>query len=1080
MKLLRWLLLLILTVVVLVVGAVWYLLFTQPGRDVLVAKVNDYTSTLATPVMLGRLEGHVLSDVRLSSVTVADAGGVWLAVDGIRLVWQPWALWEGTAPFELLDVAKIVVSRMPVVAETVEKAPSKATSNPLDYLIYVPRNLRLEDVTVEAAVAGKRQRLRAEIASAGAVQDISISTLEGPATEVSGSVVVDALDAGRLDLVVREAAQGLLGGMLKLPAKAEINAQVAGGMRADVFTLENLEARLGQTHMTGQGEGVLDGSRVSATVVLAVPDMTEWKAWLGEDVRGAVYGTAGVSGSLADLGFNVDVSRTDITASDVRVAGGRAVVAGRVNVVDEASPFAVAGDVAGRLSGVGQGVYPLTISLDVSGTQAALGGTVSASMVRKGERAAIVVTGAGVVSPLTATGKVAGSWVQGKNAFKLAGGVDVTPARARLSGLRLDGPGTVVSGSGVVDLVTKMVDGSAVVRVADMRPLAALAGFTVTGGMDADVVASGRTGVQTGNVNVRRFEVTYGDYIAKLKQASRLAWDGKQGSLTPFELEIAGGSVVAQGRMNADSVNGELAVKNIDIEQLADSDTVTGRLNLTAKVSGRSSAPVIVVSGDLVGKTGTYPLDVKLTGDWRGARLAVVGDVKSDAATARAEVTVGGSLSLMPFALGINEASSLRGTVAADVPLAMFNPMLWASRQQVGGRLSGQATLAGSLKAPDVGGKFVLADGSYTHSTSGVCLKNVGADIMGSRDRVVVENLRSADGVGGSLSGSASVGLQGIRALSAKIDLDNLQLFCGGLATGKIAGNLGAQGTLGDHTLSGKLVIGPLNVQLPGNSNETDIPQVETIRVKPGALENAAPLTITRLAIDVDAPQKVYVRGRGLDAEFGGNIAVGGTADKPLLTGSLKALRGQFTLLDRTLQLADTSVRFEGPIPPSPYLDVKATTTAQGTQITLNVTGTAAKPSLSLSSDPSLPQDEVLALLLFGRKLENISAFEALKLAQATRVLAGLDGGEPGILDKARQTLGVDTLDIGSGDESGDVTVTTGKYLTDNIYLSIEQGAEPEDREIKTEIELTPSVTGNTTVDGVGNQSFGVEWKRNY
>lgn len=167
-------------------------------------------------------------------------------------------------------------------------------------------------------------------------------------------------------------------------------------------------------------------------------------------------------------------------------------------------------------------------------------------------------------------------------------------------------------------------------------------------------------------------------------------------------------------------------------------------------------------------------------------------------------------------------------------------------------------------------------------------------------------------------------------------------------------------------------------------------------------------------------------------------------------------------------------------MPPSPYLAVKATTTAQGTEITLNVTGTAAKPQLALTSNPSLPQDEVLALLLFGRKLANISPFEAIKLAQATRVLAGLDGGEPGILDKARQTLGVDTLDIGSGGDDGDVTVTTGKYLTDDVYVSVEQGAEPEDRLLKTEVELTPSISGNTTVDGVGNQSIGIEWKRDY
>lgn len=42
------------------------------------------------------------------------------------------------------------------------------------------------------------------------------------------------------------------------------------------------------------------------------------------------------------------------------------------------------------------------------------------------------------------------------------------------------------------------------------------------------------------------------------------------------------------------------------------------------------------------------------------------------------------------------------------------------------------------------------------------------------------------------------------------------------------------------------------------------------------------------------------------------------------------------------------------------------------------------------------------------------------------------------------------------------------------------QGAKPEDREVVTEITLTPSISGKTSVDSVGKQSLGVEWKRDY
>lgn len=1079
MRLLRWLLLMIILLVASVAGGVAWLLFTQGGRDFLVVRVNRYTATLATPVVVGKLEGNVLHDVRLSGVTVADAGGVWLTIDGVRLVWHPLALLDKMPPFEQLDVNAVRVARLPVAASETEVVSEKSAVNPLDYLVYVPRTLQLHDVLVEAPVTGMRHRLRAEITSRGVVQAVSVSTLEGPVTAASGTVTVKALNDVAVDLSLQEAAKGLLGGLLKLPETATIEGRADGAMRQGEVTVDVVDIRLGQSRVSGRGEGVMDGSRLQGVADVAVENLAEWQKLSGQDLHGAVHGTAQVSGSLQALGFAVNVSRSDVAVNSTRVANATLAISGTVNAMAKDTPFTVSMDMRGRLSGVGKGVYPLGIVAEASGTQAALGVSSSTVMVRPGERAQVRVGGAVVVSPLTVNGVVNALWVQGKNRFAGQGAVQLDPMQAVVNGLRVTGPGVEVSGSGRVDFSTMLVEGAALVNVPDFAPLGALAGVQIKGGMQGQATARVVRGAQVADATVGKFEMEYPPYKALLKQPARLVWDGVNGSLSPFTLEVAGGTVTAQGRMSAQTVNASLSVQNIDVEQVADTDVVQGRVNMQAQISGRPAAPVVVASGGLVGTTGSYPLDIKLKGDWRGGRLVMNAAGSSKAASATADVTVGGKLSLMPFEMGIGTTSTLRGNVVANVPLEMFNTFLWASRQQVGGSLSGSGSVGGTVGTPLVNGRFVLKDGSYNQSTSGLCLQHVGAEISGSADRITVSNVTARDDEKGSLSGQAQLGLAGTQPLSAEVKLANLKMFCGGLISGNVDGEVAAQGTLMDHTIRGALTLGPLQVQIPGSNGDADIPRVETIRVKAGTPAKAGPGMVTRLAVSVNAPQKIYVRGRGLDAEFGGKVDVAGTADAPLLTGGLTALRGRFTLLDRTLQLADSSVRFEGPIPPSPYLAVKATTTAQGTAITLNIDGTATKPTLTLTSDPSVPQDEALALLLFGRKLENISAFEALKLAQATRVLAGLDGGGPGILDKARETLGVDTLDIGSSD-NGDTTVTTGKYLTDKIYLSVQQGTEPEDREVKTEIELTPSVSGNTTIDGEGNQSFGLEWKRDY
>ena len=58
-----------------------------------------------------------------------------------------------------------------------------------------------------------------------------------------------------------------------------------------------------------------------------------------------------------------------------------------------------------------------------------------------------------------------------------------------------------------------------------------------------------------------------------------------------------------------------------------------------------------------------------------------------------------------------------------------------------------------------------------------------------------------------------------------------------------------------------------------------------------------------------------------------------------------------------------------------------------------------------------MPEDEILAHLLFGKSAGSLSAFELLQLAQATARLAGVNTG-PGILDRIRENTGLDRLSL--------------------------------------------------------------------
>ena len=80
--------------------------------------------------------------------------------------------------------------------------------------------------------------------------------------------------------------------------------------------------------------------------------------------------------------------------------------------------------------------------------------------------------------------------------------------------------------------------------------------------------------------------------------------------------------------------------------------------------------------------------------------------------------------------------------------------------------------------------------------------------------------------------------------------------------------------------------------------------------------------------------------------------------------------RGTISLAGTTLTFTRGKVGFDGTGVTGkidPTLDFAADSTAGSVTATLGITGYASKPIITLTSVPELPQDEVLAHLLFKR-----------------------------------------------------------------------------------------------------------------
>ena len=143
------------------------------------------------------------------------------------------------------------------------------------------------------------------------------------------------------------------------------------------------------------------------------------------------------------------------------------------------------------------------------------------------------------------------------------------------------------------------------------------------------------------------------------------------------------------------------------------------------------------------------------------------------------------------------------------------------------------------------------------------------------------------------------------------------------------------------------------------------------------------------------------------------------------------------------------------------------------------MTGRGSTPKIELSSEPSLPRDEIISRILFEKNVGELSAFEAAQLANTAAELSGGGIGGFGILNQIQNELGLDVLRVDTG-ASGGTTVSAGKYLREGVYVGVEQGALASDSNVKVEVDVTDNISVETKIGNDASSDVGVNWKWDY
>ena len=417
---------------------------------------------------------------------------------------------------------------------------------------------------------------------------------------------------------------------------------------------------------------------------------------------------------------------------------------------------------------------------------------------------------------------------------------------------------------------------------------------------------------------------------------------------------------------------------------------------------------------------------------------------------------------------------------------------LFISPRSISGRVSYDLRLNGPLALRSLTGRMTLADGRLADPGLGRSLQGIEA-VGEFRNGSIQLSANAGVSSGGSLRVAGTVGLASPQSADLAITLNDVRLYDPELYDTRVNGGLTLKGPLtGGALLAGSLSLSETEVRVPASgftsagalldlSHLREPGDVRETRRKAGLLGDGSAgsgsgASTRPIALDltISAPSQVFIRGRGIDAELGGELRLQGTTADVRPSGGFRLIRGRMDILGRRLVLSRADLVMEGSLVPD--ISVAASTESDGITSTVTVDGPADNPVVSFASSPDLPQEEVLARLLFGRGLDKISALQAAQLANAVAVLAGRGG--VGLVGNLRRNFGLDDLDVTTS-EDGSTALKAGKYISENVYTEVEV-----DQDGKSQINLNLDLRDGVTVKGKlgadGQTGIGVYLQKDY
>lgn len=606
---------------------------------------------------------------------------------------------------------------------------------------------------------------------------------------------------------------------------------------------------------------------------------------------------------------------------------------------------------------------------------------------------------------------------------------------------------------------------------------------------------------QPESVGLHDFNLRHGDFEVYLEEAVQVVRREDRYAVDRLVVHVGEGLLTVSGYAHTEEIMLEADVENVPLSMFGFAGVprdARGAVEGHLQMSGHPSNPCAALQvqfSDLMPAQAIYwdgpPAHFSVSTWLEDGRLS--SRFLLEGLTGRPvelDLDIPLAVSLYPVHVQWPPEGSVSGHFMAETDLGELAQLFVLDVHRLAGLLSVNLELEGTVADPDVSGHVQVTDGAYEHERIGTILRDVEVLITGRQDRLTIEHITATDGDKGrlSLSGALQVNPELDYPFAATLSLEQFRLLRHDTARATGQGTVTWEGTRRASEVAGEITVSPMELRiperLPAALIDLDYVEINREEEKPDSEPNDLVEELDRhamtLHVDVAFPDRVFVRGRGLESEWGGQIEIRGSVREPQLTGSLSVLRGRFVFFGKRLAITRGLVTLVGMFPPAPILDVVAESRSGGITAILRLSGDVDAPEIQLDSVPPMPEDEILARLLFGREAARISPWQAITIARAINQLRG-GGSAFDVMGETRRLLRVDQIELREDEEhEGQTAVSVGKYVSDRVYVELERGVGVEGGRASVEVELTPTIRLETEMGTDAEAGLDIIWSWDY